>query len=309
MRWLVSVGASVVLAGCSSAEGALEDPCDGGVCSPTDASSDVGSGDAATESSTPDTRPADAAAVDTAIADTRPTDTAVADTKPSLDRSQCALDPDKVGATTRQMPTKPQKYVAYVPATYDKNKASPIVLALHGAGDVATNYLAAVWKTNADARGFVVIAPDGSCAAGPGNTWCSDDGNPILAALDDFEKCYSVDPKRRIVDGFSAGGIMAYAIGLQAATSFAGISITAANLGSAEALSGKKLLPAPWKIPVSHHHGTMDMNFTIASARTGRDQLLAAGHTVFWHEFDGGHTTNAAFALVRWDDLATSRAP
>jgi predicted esterase len=69
------------------------------------------------------------------------------------------------------------------------------------------------------------------------------------------------------------------------------------------------LPPAPWKIPVSHHHGTLDMNFPIDTARAGRDRLLAAGHTVSWHEFDGGHTTTPAFALVRWDDLASSRAP
>lgn len=69
------------------------------------------------------------------------------------------------------------------------------------------------------------------------------------------------------------------------------------------------LLPAAWKIPVSHHHGLTDTNFPIDTARAGRDRLLAAGHTVHWHELDGGHTTNAAMALVRWDDLASSRAP
>lgn len=223
------------------------------------------------------------------------------------DRSKCTADPDKKGLVTRTASGK--SYLVYVPAGYDPMSPSALLLALHGAGDVASNYLAAIWRGNADARGFVVVAPDGSCAVGSGNTWCSGDGAAIEAALNDVEACYSVDPKRRIIDGFSAGGILSYAIGLDNAASFAGISVASANLGSAEALVGAPLLPAAWKIPVSHHHGLTDTNFPIDTARAGRDRLVAAGHTVYWHEFDGGHTTNAAMALVRWDDLASSRAP
>jgi poly(3-hydroxybutyrate) depolymerase len=228
---------------------------------------------------------------------------------PTIDRSKCTADPDKVGLVTRTVPGKTKTYLAYVPATYDKMKPTTLVIALHGAGDVASNYLNVVWKLNADKRNFIVIAPDGNCAAGPGNTWCSGDSAMIASLWPDMEACYSIDPKRRIIDGFSAGGIMAYAMGLEGASFFAGISISASNLGSAEAIVGKKLLPAPWKIPVSHHHGTMDMNFPIATAREGRDRLIAAGHMVYWHEFAGGHTTTPAFALERYDDLASSRAP
>jgi phospholipase/carboxylesterase len=228
---------------------------------------------------------------------------------PAIDRSKCVADPDKPGLSSRAVPGKATKYLSYVPPDYDKSKPTALLIALHGAGDVASNYLNVVWKGNADKRGFIVIAPDGSCAAGPGNTWCMDDNASIAKTIDDIGFCYSIDTKRRIIDGFSAGGVMAYAMGLQGASLFAGISISAANLGSAEAIVGKSLLPAPWKIPVSHHHGTMDMNFPIATARAGRDKLLAAGHMVYWHEFDGGHTTTPAFALVRWDDLATSRSP
>ena len=80
----------------------------------------------------------------------------------------------------------------------------------------------------------------------------------------------------------------------------------ATYLGSAEAFSGRRLLPAPWTIPLSQFHGTMDMNFPIAGARMGRDRLIAAGHMVYWHEFDGGHTTNAMYSLTMFDDLASS---
>lgn len=293
--------ALVALTGCSNTEGTIDDGCgyglvacgeDGAVFAPDTEWDGEASADTAIEP-----------APDSAIIDTAP------DSGPSLDRSKCTKSPDAKGLVTRAVPGGSGTYLSYVPASYDPKTSTALVLALHGAGDVASNYLAAVWRSNADARGFIVLVPDGSCAAGPGNTWCGGDGKRIADALDDLEACYSIDPKRRIVDGFSAGGIIAYALGLQNAAAFAGISISAADLGSAEALVGGKLLPAAWKVPVSHHHGVSDGNFPIAYARAGRDRLIAAGHPVSWHEFEGGHTTNAAFALVRFDDLSASRAP
>jgi poly(3-hydroxybutyrate) depolymerase len=299
MRGSFIVVAFVV--GCSSSQ-SIPDECTGALCGPVEdaevADSDI------TESAV------DSASIDTATLDSATPEVAV-DTGPSLDRSKCTASPDAVGLTSRAIPG--MKYVSYVPATYDETKASRLLLALHGAGDTANNYLAAIWKSNADARNFIVIAPDGSSpvSGGPpgGNTWNTSDGNRILDTIDDVSACYSIDAKHVVIDGFSAGGIFAYALGLQAAELFSGISIASSNLGSAEAISGKSLVPAAWKIPVSHHHGVSDMNFPIDTARAGRDKLLAAGHEMHWHEFDGGHTTTAAFALVRWDDLASSTAP
>lgn len=286
--------------GCSSSESVKE--CD---CVLLDDSGDVDSAALDTGSALPtdSASPSDSGgAADTAT---------IVDTGPSLDRSKCTASPDALGLTERAIPG--MKYVSYVPAGYDKTKASRLLLALHGAGDTGSNYLAAIWKNNADARNFIVIAPDGSSpvSGGPpgGNTWNTSDGNHILDTIDDVSACYSIDAKHIVIDGFSAGGIFAYALGLQAAELFSGISIASSNLGSAEAISGKSLVPAAWKIPVSHHHGLADMNFPIDTARAGRDKLLAAGHKVDWHEFDGGHTTTAAFALIRWDDLASSTAP
>src|SRR4051812_10911868 len=108
------------------------------------------------------------------------------------------------------------KYVSYVPAGYDKTKASRLLLALHGAGDTGSNYLAAIWKTNTDARNSIAIAPDGfsPVSGGPpgGNPWNTRDGNNILNTIDDVPACYSIDSQHGVIDGFSAGGIFAYAL-------------------------------------------------------------------------------------------------
>ena len=86
-------------------------------------------------------------------------------------------------------------------------------------------------------------------------------------------------------------------------------TIASADLNTAEAIIGHALLPAPWKIPVSHFHGTQDMNFPIMYAIAGKDRLIAAGHPFYWHPFDGGHTTNPTDALTMYQDLAASVAP
>src|SRR6476620_2655372 len=70
------------------------------------------------------------------------------DTAPTIDRSKCVADADKVGLTTRPVPGKATTYLADVPATYDKTKPTTLVIALHGAGDTASNYLNVVWRAN-----------------------------------------------------------------------------------------------------------------------------------------------------------------
>ena len=218
----------------------------------------------------------------------------------------CKIDADKKGLTQR---TAMNAYLAYVPASYDMNKPTPLVVALHGAGDTASNYFQAIWKGNADTRGFIVIVPEASQAYSGGFTWLGGDDDTVAAALADVQTCYSIDAKRVILDGFSAGGTMAYFIGLSRAQLFSGVGIGASTLGSGEYINGSSLLPAPWKVPVSHFHGDSDPNFPIAQALAGINKLKAAGHTTYWHPFTGGHTTSAPDALARYDDLKSSTAP
>jgi predicted esterase len=229
------------------------------------------------------------------------------------DRSRCTADPDVAGITHR-MVTSPSgqtvRYVGFAPSGYTPANPLALVIVLHGAGDTMDNYFNLAWRPNAADKHFLVVAPEGSAPLGSGYTWTGDDANQIVGVVNDFAHCYSVDSQRRIIHGFSAGGVLAYYMALAAPQLFAGISISSADLGSAEAVAGHALVPGPgWSIPVSQTHGVYDPNFPIEYARAGRDRLIAAGHTVYWHEFDGGHTTNGALVGMTYDDLATSRAP
>lgn len=233
-----------------------------------------------------------------------PTDAAMA---PDTSHASCAKSPDAHGTTSRSAAGNP--YYSYVPASYDKSKPSALVVALHGAGDTAQNYLQWMWQANADARGVIVIAPEGTYPYSGGYAWNGGDDSLVLAALDDVQKCYSIDPKHVVINGFSAGGTMAYFIGLANASRFSGLAIQSSSLSSGEYVAGGSLLPAAWKVPVSHFHGDADMNFPIANAKQGIDTLQAAGHPVFWHPFSGGHQATAADALTELDDLAKYAAP
>ena len=106
-------------------------------------------------------------------------------------------------------------YAAYAPAGYDPSKLTPLLIALHGAGDTADGYLAAIWRANADTRGFLVLAAEGSSKLGTGFTYSSTDARYIAnELLTDFARCYTVDPKKRVLNGFAAGGVLAYSMGL-----------------------------------------------------------------------------------------------
>lgn len=221
----------------------------------------------------------------------------------------CTAMAGATGFTNRSVGTF--KYVAYVPASYSTATAHRLVVALHGAGDTAKKYVDIVWKANADAKGLVVLAPEGSLPLGGGTTWEAADATKTLGAIDDLEKCYRVDPKRRIVNGFSAGGRLAFYLALKNATRFAGIAVAGSAFLSNDALYlGVSPLPAAWKVPVSHFHGDQDGNFPISFAQQGKTQLMTAGHPYELHVLAGvGHTTSAAQASNMVAELMSSSAP
>jgi phospholipase/carboxylesterase len=221
----------------------------------------------------------------------------------------CTANLDETGLITRTV--EGFEYLSYAPSSYRRGTPMPLVVALHGAGGTARGYLDAIWKANAEAKGFVVIAPEGTAPLGDGFTYNPIDRVLILADIDDIRACYDLDPRKTIINGFSAGGIMAYWIGLLDAERFSGIGINSSDLSTAEGgpNDGVALIPAPWTIPVSHFHGDADQNFPIEYAKAGIDRLAAAGHVTSWHPFTGGHTASAQMAAQEYDDLIGSSAP
>ncbi len=110
---------------------------------------------------------------------------------------------------TVETPSGPRKYTVFVPQGYDGSKAVPAVLFLHGAGErgedgirpVQAGLGPAVLAARATFPAIVVF-PQAR------ETWAagSDDAKAALAALEDVQKAYKIDPARVALTGLSMGG-------------------------------------------------------------------------------------------------------
>ena len=136
----------------------------------------------------------------------------------------------------------------------------PLVVVLHGAfGTGALAITQGNWQRAVATRGVIVVAPDGigrtwnaGACCGPAQWLGTDDVGFIIALVRSVEARQPVDPRRVYATGISNGGMMAYRLGCEASTVFAGIAPVAANLLVA-------CRPAR-SVSVLHIHGLADEN-------------------------------------------------
>lgn len=151
-----------------------------------------------------------------------------------------------------------RRYLMYVPAGYDTNKAVPLVISIHGfAGWPGNQEQISGWDKLADRYGFIVIYPQGTSfplrwrANGTEDSY--KDIDFIQAILDSVENGYNIDPARIYVDGHSNGGGMSFLLTCTLADRFA----------AAGGVAGAYLYP--WNkcqntrpVPFIAFHGTAD---------------------------------------------------
>ena len=136
-------------------------------------------------------------------------------------------------------------YIVHVPASYNPQMRSPLVVMLHGGGGTAR---AAMWETGwaekAEKQGFLAVFPnamardpaqrssfvrnpqlwnDGSDRFYDGQK-APDDVDFITAMLDDLSARFAVDAKRVYVTGFSNGASMSFRVGAELSNRIAAIA-------------------------------------------------------------------------------------
>ena len=131
---------------------------------------------------------------------------------------ELSLDEDILSGTFRPISTHPGATVSllrmmnglppqplgiYVPRGYSAQRAHPLVLMLHGAGEPETNVVALTQlQSLADASGAIIAAPwvEG--------TRTFDDPGPaeVFAALDAVQAAFRIDPRHTYLAGISMGG-------------------------------------------------------------------------------------------------------
>ena len=171
----------------------------------------------------------------------------------------------------------------YVPKSYSRAKAAPVLVLLHGAGGRATDIVGPFVETS-DARGYLMLAPDSR-----GRTWDVILGGygPDIAFIDQalgwtFER-FSVEPKRIATGGFSDGASYALSIGLTNGDLFSDILAFSPGFAAATRQVGSP------RIFISH--GVHDAVLPIdACSRRLAPVLRRGGYDLDYREFDGGHT-------------------
>lgn len=205
--------------------------------------------------------------------------------------------------------------ILYVPAT--ATTASQFVLALHGNGDTAANFLATSGlKPLADADGSVLVVPQGITrdvvVPSVGQTiqgidWdaynSAADGNIDLPLLDQLRTqivaTHQVDANHVFVFGYSQGGYLAFEYGMVAGASLSCSAVLAASAPFGGASNDPQIAGAARKLGVVLQIGTNDSAY--AQAQTTEATLQAKSFPTQLHAIAGaGHVPIPGDVAVPW---------
>ena len=197
-------------------------------------------------------------------------------------------------------------YLLYVPSGIVAG--APLIVALHGNGDTADNFLATSRLQGvADAHGVLLVVPQALTGSGPsGVDWDSytvpassnKDHQLVLEIIDRTRATGAVDSRRIFILGYSQGGFMCFYSGMTLADVVGAIHVQSAG----NPMPGGTLVSgAPRTIPVDLLIGEDDSLLDVA--RDTRDELQTNGHVVRYEEVPGhGH---CCFLYDRVEDLWT----
>jgi phospholipase/carboxylesterase len=170
----------------------------------------------------------------------------------------------------------------YIPASYDHDVPTPVVLLLHGATG-SGNGIATAFQALADSTGVVLLAPDSRQAS-----WdlIIHDFGPDVAFIDIAltwaTQRVNIDPNHLTIAGFSDGATYALSLGLSNGNLFKKVIAFSPGFVLVKKSQGKP--------PVFITHGIDDPILPIETAsRSIVPALEQAGYTVEYHEFPGGH--------------------
>lgn len=168
----------------------------------------------------------------------------------------------------------------YAPETYDKDRAWPLVVALHGGAGDGGRFLWS-WVRAARSRGAIVL-----CPSSIGETWSISgpdlDGPALIDLVARARALWRIDDRRMLLTGMSDGGTYAYVSGLEPASPFTHLAPFAAAYHPA--LSGAA---DPGRLAAAHiriAHGARDWMFPAADARDAAEAFARRGAQVAYAE-------------------------
>lgn len=161
-----------------------------------------------------------------------------------------------------------RSYLVYVPKSIQPGRPAPLVMAFHGGGGEAGQFVSRMKLTEmADRYGMILVAPRGTGRRGNSGSWNADSMTPsgyaeksgvndlgfVDLLLRRMTAEYPVDPSRIYGVGFSKGGMMAYRVACALPGRFTAIAVVASTLSAPDCAN-------PRGVSVLHIHGSNDQN-------------------------------------------------
>lgn len=192
---------------------------------------------------------------------------------------------------------KEMEYALFVPSKYDKEKKSPLVIALHGLGGNPQQFMRTRGLTEqAEKRGYIVAAPMGYNEKG----WYGVRGlkgakmepenlgelseKDVMNVLALVKKNYTVDPDRVYLMGHSMGGGGTWHLGLKHPDEWAALAPIAPAIFARNPTELEKIKTTP----VILVQGDKDALVPVAGARRWADQMKKLEMTHEYIEVAGG---------------------
>jgi predicted peptidase len=192
------------------------------------------------------------------------------------------------------------EYALFVPTKYDKNKKTPLVVALHGLGGNPQQFIRTRGLTDqADKYGMIVVAPMGYNERGwygnrPGKGKPTEPENlaelsekDVMNVLEIARKEFNVDPERIYLMGHSMGGGGTWHLGIKYPDIWAGLGPIAPAIFRAPTDLEKIK-----HIPVILVQGDQDKLVPVTGARRWSEQMKKLEMTHEYIEVAGGDHGN-----------------
>ncbi|MCH2134750.1 MAG: alpha/beta hydrolase-fold protein [Phycisphaerales bacterium] len=199
----------------------------------------------------------------------------------------------------------PGEVPVYLPADYDSDVPSPLVIFLHGYSPLTTAWynILLPLQEDANANGYIFAKPDGNQDAIGEFYWnatdaCCDmfDNNPdhvgyLMALVDSIQANYNIDPQRIHLVGHSNGGFMCHRMACEHPETFASVVSISGAMWNDESICQ----PSE-PVHVLQIHGTLDPVIWWLGGLIGLTPYPGVNTTIEYWAARHGCSTEATFA-------------
>lgn len=229
--------------------------------------------------------------------------------KQNISFLQSGIDPflNKSGTYRRAYISKSDNtikpYSVYIPEGYDKNRAYPLLVYLHGSGQDDR----ILEKSDFIKDGYIVIAPNGR---GVSNCYYTEESQQdIREAIDDVEREFNIDKGRVVLSGFSMGGYGVFRTFIENPDRYSAIAIISGHPDLARKMVDKnsinfldeKYIKLFNSVPIFIYHSKDDLNCPYILMKQFAEKLKYSNSNVrFVEDENRGHGNMSAEAKIEY---------